>query len=384
MKRKHEVDEPWSEGDAEETGEIHALRKDVDAIDDQILDLLNQRANVVIEIGKLKSTGNKEFYAPKREHEIYQRLALSNEGPFPSDGVRAVFREILSASLSLEKPLRVSFLGPRATFTHLACMEYFGRSSSLLAEKNIRDIFEGVERERVDYGVIPIENSTEGVVPHTLDLFVDSDVKVCAEILMEISLDLLSNHYRLDEIAKVYSHPHAIAQCRKWLESHMTDVQIIDVESTAKAAEIAATESYSAAIASSFAGKLYDLDVLERRIQDYPHNYTRFLVIGKRESERTGCDKTSVMFSLKHNIGALFHALKPFADYNINLTKIESRPHKKIPWEYLFFLDMEGHTEDENIRHALQEFTKVCSDFKLLGSYPRGKEKSQWHQNDTA
>lgn len=353
--------------------EIQELRRLVDQVDDQILDLLNRRAALVIEIGKVKASKNKEFYAPKREQEICRRLIQRNRGPFPSHGIRSVFREIFSASLSLEKPLSVSFLGPRATFTHLACMEYFGRSGNFIPEKNIRDVFEGVERERVDFGIIPIENSTEGVIPHTLDLFVDTDVKICAEVLLEISLDLLSIHTRLEDIQKVYSHPHAIAQCRKWLEAHLSDVQIVDVESTARAAEIAMNEANSAAIASSFAGKLYELNVLERRIQDHPHNYTRFVVIGKKETEKTGNDKTSVMFSLKDNIGALFNALKPFADHRINLTKIESRPHRRIPWEYLFFVDMEGHRDDENVGRALEELKKVCSEFKLLGSYPRGK-----------
>ncbi len=353
--------------------EIQELRKKVDEVDDQILELLNQRATLVIEIGKIKATKNKEFYAPKREQEIYQRLIQQNRGPFPVHGIRSVFREIFSASLSLEKPLTVSFLGPRATFTHLACMEYFGRSGNFLPEKNIRDVFEGVERERVDFGIIPIENSTEGVIPHTLDLFVDSDVRICAEVLMEISLDLLSRYSRIGDVQKVYSHPHAIAQCKKWLETHLADAQIIDVESTARAAEIAMSEPHSAAIASSFAGKLYDLNVLERRIQDHPHNYTRFVVIGKKEIERTGNDKTSVVFSLKDNIGALYNALKPFADHRINLTKIESRPHRRIPWEYLFFVDMEGHRDDENVKKALDELKNVCSEFKLLGSYPRGK-----------
>jgi chorismate mutase/prephenate dehydratase len=384
MKKSNKGYEPRCGQDSGESTEIQELRKAVDKIDDHILDLLNQRATLVINIGKLKATQNKELYVPQREQEIYQRLASQNRGPFPTDGIRAVFREILSASLSLEKPMKVSFLGPRATFTHLACMEYFGRSSRFITEKNIRDVFEGVERERVDYGVIPIENSTEGVIPHTLDLFVDSEIKVCAEILMEISLDLLSNYDRLHEVKKVYSHPHAIAQCKNWLEKHLSNAQIIDVESTARAAEIVTTEPYSAAIASSFAGKLYELNVLERRIQDHPHNYTRFLVIGKREVERTGYDKTSVMFSLTHSIGALFNALRPFAEHQVNLTKIESRPHKKIAWEYVFFLDMEGHREDDTVKTALEEFKKVCSEFKLLGSYPRGREKNTTiqHQHD--
>jgi chorismate mutase/prephenate dehydratase len=315
-----------------------------------------------------------EFYSPQRERSIFERLSAKNEGPFPSEALRAVFREILSASLSLEKPLKVSFLGPRATFTHLACLQHFGRSSQFLPEKNLRNVFESVDRERVDYGVIPIENSTEGVIAHTLDLFMECDVRICEEIMMEISLDLLSRSQSPGEIRRVYSHPHAIAQCRNWLESHLEDAEIIDVQSTAKAAEIASAEAHSAAVASSYAAKLYDLNVLERRIQDISYNYTRFLVIGKKDEAATGRDKTSLMFSLKDNVGALYNALKPFAEHGVNLTKIESRPHKGKAWDYIFFLDLEGHHTNETLAAALGEFQEVCSKLKLLGSYPRGRQ----------
>ncbi len=354
--------------------EIRLLREKIDRIDDTILDLLNQRARLAIEVGKAKASRKLAYYSPKREREIFERLAAKNEGPFPNEALRAVFREILSGSLSLEKPLKVAFLGPRATFTHLACLQYFGRSSRFIAEKNIRSVFEGVERERVDYGVIPIENSTEGVIAHSLDLFMECDVRICDEILLEISLDLLSQAETLEAVKRVYSHPHALAQCRNWLEGHLEGVDLIDVESTAKAAEIASTEPDSAAVASGFAGKLYDLNVLERRIQDVSANYTRFLVIGRRDRERTGSDKTSLMFFLKDSVGALYNALKPFAEHGVNLTKIESRPYKGRAWEYIFFLDLEGHRSDESLRSALEAFRAVCSELKILGSYPRGRQ----------
>ncbi len=357
--------------------DIPGLRERIDRIDDTLLDLFNQRAGLAIQIGKAKASQNLDFYSPQREREIFERLSSKNPGPFPNDAIRAVFREILSASLSLEKPLKVSFLGPRATFTHLACLEHFGRSSRLLPEKNIRDVFEAVERGRVDYGVIPIENTTEGVVAYHLDLFMECEVKISAEILMDISLDLLSHEEKLQDIRRVYSHPHALAQCRNWIENHLLDVEILDVQSTAKASEIAAAEPHSASVASSFAGKLYDLNVLERNIQDHPFNYTRFLVIGDRDAERTGSDKSSLMFTLKHNIGALYIALKPFSDHNINLTKIESRPHKRKAWEYIFFVDIEGHRTDANFQEAMKAFTPVCNEVKMLGSYPRGRLPSQ-------
>ena len=354
---------------------IERFREKIDMIDDKLLALLNQRARVAIEIGKAKAYHNLGFYSPTRERKIFERLSKNNPGPFPNEALRAAFREILSASLSLEKPLRVAFLGPRATFTHLACLEHFGRSSQFLPMSNIRDVFEHVERDRVDYGVIPIENSTEGVIAYTLDLFMECDAKISAEILLDISLDLLSRSEKLEDIRRIYSHPHALAQCRKWMESHLKDVEIIDVASTAKASEIAAAEPQSAAVASSFAGKLYDLNVLEKKIQDSPFNYTRFLVIGKHDSERTGKDKTSLMFSVKDSVGALYVALKPFSDSEVNLTKIESRPHKKRAWEYIFFVDIEGHRTDKNFKAAMENFQKVCSNIKMLGSYPRGQEK---------
>ncbi len=361
-------------------GDIAQFRDEIDRIDDVILELLNKRAGLAIEIGKAKASRNLDFYSPERERTIFERLSAKNAGPFPNEALRAVFREILSASLSLEKPLRVSFLGPRATFTHLACLQYFGRSSQFIPEKNIRNVFEGVERQRVDYGVIPIENSTEGVIAHTLDLFMECDVKISEEIMIEISLDLLSRSNSLDDIRRVYSHPHAIAQCRNWLESRLENAEIVDVPSTAKAAEIAAAEPHSGAVASSYAAKLYDLKVLEKRIQDIPNNYTRFLVIGKKDEAPTGRDKTSLMFSLKDNVGALYKALKPFAEHGVNLTKIESRPHKGKAWDYIFFLDLEGHHTDENLIAALEAFQEACSDLKILGSYPRGR---QAHTDET-
>lgn len=377
-KKKNSLKKPGKAGRIEKReaakADIGLLREEIDRIDDRMLELLNQRADLAIEIGRAKAKRNLEFYSSEREREIFERLAAKNSGPFPNEALRAVFREIMSASLSLEKPLKISFLGPRATFTHLACLQYFGRSTHFIPEKNIRSVFEGVERERVDYGVIPIENSTEGVIAHTLDLFMECEVRISKEIMIEISLDLLSRSERLADIRRVYSHPHAIAQCRKWLEDHLEGAEIIDVPSTAKAAEIVSTEPHSGAVASSYAAKLYDLNVLEKRIQDMPHNYTRFLVIGKKDEAPTGRDKTSLMFSLKDNVGALYNALRPFAEHGVNLTKIESRPHKGKAWDYIFFLDLEGHKSDAKLVAALDAFKEACSDLKLLGSYPQGRQ----------
>lgn len=351
---------------------IEELRREIDRIDDSILDLLNRRAALVIEIGKLKAEEKKEFYSPERERAIYERLLDKNKGPFPNRALKNVFREIISASLSLEKPLKVSYLGPKATFTHLACMQHFGLSATFIPKRDIGDVFEDVERGRTDFGVVPIENSTEGVVSHTLDTFLESDLKITAEILLEVSLSLLSRTGRIEDVKRIYSHPHAIAQCRKWLNKNLPDIPVFDAPSTAAAAQTAVEDPSSAAIASEFAAILYDLQVVERKIEDNPNNFTRFLVIGRKEQGKTGNDKTSIMFSIKDEPGALYRMLKPFAERGINLTKIESRPQKKRAWEYVFFLDLDGHISEERVREAIEELDKMCVFLRILGSYPKG------------
>ncbi len=350
---------------------IEELRKEIDRIDDTILDLLNRRASLVIEIGKLKAEGKRDFYSPERERAIYERLLSRNRGPFPNKALKSVFREIMSASLSLEKPLKVSYLGPKATFTHLACMQHFGLSADFIPKRDIADVFEDVERGRADYGVVPIENSTEGVVTHTLDMFLESDLKITAEILLEVSLSLLSKTGKMEDIKRIYSHPHAIAQCREWLNRNLPDIPVFDAPSTAAAAQIAVDDPSAGAIASEFAANLYDLQVVERKIEDNPNNFTRFLVIGRKEQARTGRDKTSLMFSIKDEPGALYRMLKPFAERGINLTKIESRPQKKRAWEYVFFLDLDGHVSDREVQEAIKELEKMCVFLRVLGSYPK-------------
>ncbi len=351
--------------------EIKRLRKKIDEIDDSILDFLNKRAEIVIEIGRIKTNYNQEFYVPAREQEIYERLMNRNTGPFPSEAIKSVYREILSASLSLEKPLRIAFLGPKATFTHVACINRFGLSAEYIMARGIPEVFDVVERGGADFGVVPVENSTEGVVNHTLDMFLESNINICGEILLEVSHDLLSKTGRPQDIKRIYSHPHAIAQCRKWLETNMPDIPVIDVASTAAAAQMASEDLKSAAIASEFAALLYDLRVVYRKIEDNINNFTRFLVIGKKIPERTGKDKTSILFSVKDEVGALYRMLEPFAKNNINLTKIESRPNKTKAWDYVFFLDLEGHIEDDTVKRAVDELKERCTFLKILGSYPR-------------
>jgi chorismate mutase/prephenate dehydratase len=347
------------------------LRKQIDSIDDQILDLLNRRAGVVIEVGKTKTGQSQEFYVPSREMAIYERLTARNPGPFPAEGIRRVFREIISASLSLEQPMKVAFLGPQGTFTHAAAMKQFGFSAQLVPQKSIPAVFDEVQRGRAHYGVVPVENSTEGAVSHTLDMFMESEQKVNAEILLEISHYLLSRTGRFEDIRKVVSHPQPLAQCRKWLEENLPDVPLIDVGSTALAAQTAAEDETAAAIASEMAASLYGLQIVKERIEDNPNNYTRFLVIGSKTPARSGRDKTSVMFNVKDEPGILYRMLEPFSKRGINLSKIESRPMKKKAWEYIFFLDMEGHIEEDNVRAAVDELKEYCQFIKVLGSYPR-------------
>ncbi|RMG60805.1 MAG: prephenate dehydratase [Deltaproteobacteria bacterium] len=350
---------------------LASLRQEIDRIDRQILDLLNKRAEIARQVGELKKEHGLRIYVPEREAEILEKLTSTNPGPFPNEAVRTIFREIISASISLEKPMRVAFLGPEATFTHMACLRHFGESAHLIPLINVTEVFESVERGEAEYGVVPIENSTEGVVSNTLDMFVEHNLNIIGEITMEVAHALLSKTGEVAHLKKIYSHPHAIAQCRGWLERHLREIPVFHVESTARAAELASEDPTAAAIASEGAAKLYGLRVIKRNIQDNINNFTRFIIIGKMSPERTGRDKTSVIFSVRDEVGALFRILEPFAKYGINLTKIESRPVKKRAWEYLFFLDMEGHIQDEKVRQAIDEMRLLTSYFKLLGSYPR-------------
>jgi chorismate mutase/prephenate dehydratase len=353
-------------------GELEKLRKEIDETDNEILKLLNRRAETVINIAHTKRNEKAKFYSPEREIEILQRLTALNKGPFPNDTLKVVYREILSASLSLEEPLRVACLGPLATFTHLAALRHFGSSASFVPVESIKGVFETVEAGKTEFGVVPIENSNEGVISYTLDMFMDYDLKVSAEVMLEISHNLLSKSGDKARIKKVYSNPQATAQCRRWLESNLPRIPILETTSTAKAAELTSKDDEAAAIASELAAKVYDLNFVEKDIGDSKHNFTRFLVISKESPPKTGKDKTSIMFSIKDRPGALHDILTPFKKARINLTKIESRPSKRKAWEYIFFLDMEGHIDDKKVRKAIDNIKDSCLYLKILGSYPHG------------
>ncbi len=350
---------------------IKVLRAKIDEVDNKIIDLLNERARVVIEVGDIKKAAKLDFHSPGREREILDRLAMRNKGPFPQDTLRAVYREILSSSLSLERPLKVAYLGPRATFTHMAGMQLFGLAAQYVPLENIREVFSEVERERSDYGVVPIENATEGVVNYTLDTFIDSDLKIYAEILLEVSQNLMSRSGKIEDIRKVYTHPQVPGQCRQWIEKNLAGVPIMDAPSTARAAEMAKDDPEAAAIASDMAAILYGLQIVAKRIEDNPHNVTRFLVIAKKSPGKTGNDKTSIMFSIKDKVGALHTMLTPFAEAAINLNRLDARPSGRKIWDYVFFLDMEGHIEEPKVAAAIDRLKQDCMFLKVLGSYPK-------------
>jgi chorismate mutase/prephenate dehydratase len=350
---------------------IKPLRQKIEAVDRQILRLLNERAEIAMEVGKVKSEGNLDSYDPQREDEILGTLVLQNNGLFPKQAIFPVFREIISACRSLETEMAVAYLGPPATHTHLACFEYFGSSIQTQPKESIQEVFEAVERKRANYGIVPIENSTEGSVNQTLDMLTESEVMICGEVMIQVSHHLLSQNGKSEDIRKIASHPSALEQCRKWLRKSFPQVEVAETVSTAKAAQMAAENGKVAAIASSLAGHLYGLRVVESQIEDYLNNTTRFLVIGLQPSPRTGKDKTSILFSISHEPGSLYQALKPFSEKGINLTKIESRPMKGKPWEYIFFVDMEGHATDAPIREVMSDLGRSALFLKLLGSYPQ-------------
>lgn len=354
--------------------ELSELRKQIDRIDREVLRLLNDRAKLAVQIGRIKRKNKVGAYSPGREIEVVEGIARLNEGPFPADALKSIYREIISASRSLEEPLRIACLGPLATFTHLAALRHFGSSSQYIPVDSIKEVFEAVESGNASYGVVPIENSNEGVVSYTLDMFIDYDLKVIAEVMIEVSHNLLSKSGDARKVKRIYSHPQAIGQCKNWLEKNMPGVTILDATSTAKAAEIAASDTGAAAIASEAAARMYDLRFIARQIEDRRHNFTRFLVIGKDSPPKTGRDKTSIMFSIKDRPGALYDILAPFKRSKINLTKIESRPSKRRAWEYIFFVDMEGHVEDKKVQNAIGAIEDNCLFLKILGSYPAGAE----------
>lgn len=352
------------------------IRKKIDSIDERLIALLNERADLVHEVGVEKKAQKAEIYAPEREEQVLRSLAERNRaagGRLPETAIRAIYREIMSASLALEKDLTIAYFGPVATNTHQAARNKFGASVKYVPQLSIGDVFDVVARGNADYGVVPIENSTEGAVNHTLDMFMESDLRICAQIFLRIE-NHLQGVIPIDQVRKIYSHPQVFGQCRQWLRNNLPHADLIEVSSTPRGAEMAATEPHAAALAGQMAAEVYGLQILARSVQDIASNTTRFLVIGQSASPPTGQDRTSLMFCVRDEPGALFRALEPFNRMKLSMSKIESRPSKKKAWEYFFFVDVEGHASEPELRAALTELEKHCTSFKVLGTYPRSPQ----------
>lgn len=354
------------------------LRGRIDRLDDELVRLISERGRVAAEIGRLKLAGGLPVYAPDRESEVYQRLRDRNPGPFPERVLLAVYRELMSGSFLLERALRVAYLGPRGSFTHLAAGGKFGASVEYEPVADIAAIFAEVQREHVDYGVVPIENSRGGGIVDTLDALADSPgsdspVRICGEILRRIHHHLLARR-PLEEIERVYSKPEAFEQCKQWLLETGLAARAVPVASTSRAAELAASEDRAAAIGSELAAELYGLPIQREHIEDNPANVTRFLVLGREPAGRTGDDKTALLFATRHQAGALVDVLDVFRAEQVNLTMITSRPSRRRNWEYYFFVDAEGHQSDLPLARALEAARDFCSHLVVLGSFPRAGE----------
>ena len=349
---------------------LEDLRQRIDQIDLQLVNLLNERASVVVEVGRLKSKAERPVYAPDREKQVLERVIKANRGPLPDRTIAAVWREMMSGSFVLEKSLRIGYLGPQGSFSHTAAMLKFGQSVEYEPLTHINAVFEEVSRSHCDLGVVPVENTAGGGVIETLDALIDSAVKVCAEVLVAIHHSLLAN-CPPEQIVKIYSKPEIFAQCQKWLVSTFKDAETIPVASSAKAAQMAAHEEGAAAIGSVLAAELYGLNVVYENIEDMTHNVTRFLVISREDARATGEDKTAILFTTAHKAGALADVLDVFRQYEINLTTIQSRPSKKREWEYYFFADLVGHRTEARVQQGLDEARKHCLQLSVLGSFPR-------------
>jgi len=351
---------------------LEDLRQRIDELDSEILRLLNARAKTAVEIGQIKRSTDAVYYVPEREHAIFEKLVQRNEGPLSDRAVQAIYREVMSAVRSLEKPTTVGFLGPQATFSHMAARRIFGVNADYHPLPTLSDIFTEVERKRLDYGIVPVESSMGGGVSDTLDRFVTSDLKIINEVMMHIAENLMAK-CPLDRIVKVYSKDNAFMQCRNWLKANLPNARLIDTSSTAEAARIAAEEEGAAAIGSALAAETYGLDIVVARIEDSPNNFTRFFVISHQIAKPSGKDKTSVLIAVKDRPGALFNLLLPFAEAKVNLTRIESRPSRKKAWEYVFFIDMIGHVDDPDVKKALDQVAEKANELKVLGSFPQGR-----------
>ena len=354
--------------------ELDELRAEIDEVDWELVQLLNRRAKLSLRVGQVKRHGLAgessavDVYQPSREAIVLEQVAGANQGPLPDPSLRAIYREILSASRSLQQPVRVAFLGPTGTFAYEATVRHFGASTELVPCRTIADVFLETQRQAANFGVVPIENSTEGAVTPTHDRFLETDLLICAQIELPVTHNLVGTG-RLDQISVVYSHPQALAQCRRWLAEHLPTATQVDTPSTAAAVQQIRNET-TAAIATESAARLNGVPVLARHIEDVATNVTRFFVIGQHQAGRTGHDRTAATFAVENRAGALSDALKSLAENGINLTRIESRPSRRRLWEYVFFVELDGHPDDDNVAHALDDLGRCTSSVRVLGAWP--------------
>lgn len=352
---------------------LSELRKKIDAIDEQILQLVNQRAACAVEVAKTKIAQGEQgtFYRPDRESLVLRRIMDLNQGPLSNHTAAHFFRELMSACLALEQPMDIAFLGPEGTFTQQAAYKHFGHAVKTIPVATINEIFNAVECDNCQFGVVPVENSTEGVISHTLDRFLTSPLKICGEVEIRVHQNLMGQVASLTEITEVFSHQQSLAQCRQWLDNHLPHARLTAVNSNAEAARLASVNKQSVAIAGMVAAEVYNLNIIEKNIEDESNNTTRFIIIGQQSPSPTGNDKTSLVVSTGNQPGALHKILEPFAKFNIGMVNIESRPSRQGLWDYVFFIDIEGHSEDKDIAQALAMVRDNVKMFKLLGSYPK-------------
>ena len=349
------------------------VRRRIDALDAQIQALISERAVLARQVGASKDgrqPGPRDYYRPEREAQVLHGVVGRNNGPLRDEEMVRLFREIMSACLAQQEPLKVAFLGPEGTFTQAAVLKHFGHSVRALSLATVDEVFHEVEAGVADFGVVPVENSTEGSVSNTLDLLVTSPLKICGEVELRIRQHLLGRMAELDRIRRVYSHQQSLAQCRAWLEQRLGGVELVAVSSNAEGARRARDEEGAAAIAGEAAAEVYGLSILMANIEDRPDNTTRFLVIGRDILSRSGRDKTSLLLSSRHQAGALQELLYPLAKHRVSMTRIESRPSRQGKWDYVFFVDVEGHAEDPNVAAALKDLEVSAARFRVLGSYP--------------
>lgn len=349
------------------------LRRQIDEIDAQVVKLLNDRARVVIEIGKVKCNGQTPTYSPEREQEILQRLRQLNTGPLPFACLEAIYRELMSGSFALERPLRIGFLGPVGSYSHLAAKKQFGTCVDYDPIDSITAVFAAVESKRIDLGLVPIENTIGGGIHESLDNFQNASVVACSEVLLAVHHQMLTREKSFKDVQAVYSRPEVFEQCRKWLAANLSHARQVALSSSSEAAKTAGSQPGAAAIGSTLAAELYSLPILQADIEDNPNNVTRFLVIGRQSTRPTGDDKTAILFATAHKPGALAAVLDVLRDHGVNLTHIDKRPSRRVNFEYDFFLDCQGHADDPNLAKALKAAAEHCLTLKVLGSFPRAR-----------